>query len=329
MANTLSLGDWLDRFDEEYLSSFIADGGASVKFVVTPDALQSELEEAVRRRCRELDYLFVKVDAVESRVHMPQDLFFALARQIDWRRTGRRLILRLAADAHYRTEDLDAAAEGNVFDAIAAANGGLERQFVLQALRPAVQERVFRNRRLVRDFRVAMTALCRQEESCDGAEYTGQPLLNWLTGRNPRVSSIRPLPIYSSINRTTARYFIESALHWVRDAGFSGTVLVLDNRRVTVARNPRDGRRYYTRAMAMDHYELLREFVDDVDRLAGTVMLVTTGEGFLDDDQRGRGFGIYEALKTRVMDDVYDRNLVNPVASLVRLSRENQHAGSG
>ena len=329
MANTLSLRDWLSRIDEEYLSSFIRDGGASVKFVVTPDVLQTDLEAALSRCCRELDYLFVKFDASTMRAYMPQDLFFALARQIDWRRTARRLILRLAADAHYRTEGLDAAAEGNVFDAIAAANGELERQFVLQALRPAVQGGVFRNRKLVRDFRVAMTALCRQEESCDGAEYAGQPLLNWLTGHNPRVSSIRPIPIYTSINRTTARYFVESALHWVRDAGYSGTVLVLNNRRVTVARNPRDGARYYTRAMAMDHYELLREFVDDVDRLAGTLMLVTTGEGFLDDDPRGRGFGIYEALKTRVMDDVYDRNLVNPVASLVRLSQESQHGGSG
>ena len=329
MANTLSLQDWLGRIDEEYLSSFIRDGGASVKFVVTPDLLQAELEDAVRRRCRELDYVFARFDAAESRAHMPQDLFFALARQIDWRCTARRLILRLAADSSYRTEGLDAAGEGNVFDAIAAANGGLERQFVLQALRPAVQERVFRNRELVRDFRVAMTALCRQEESCDGAEYAGQPLLNWLTGRNPRVSSIRPIPIYTSINRTTARYFVESALHWVRAAGYSGTVLLLNSRRLGVARNPRDGARYYTRAMAMDHYELLREFVDDVDRLAGALMLVTTGEGSLDDDTKGRGFVIYPALKTRVMDDVYDRNLVNPVASLVRLSREGRHGGTG
>ena len=329
MAGTLSLRDWLSRIDEEYLSSFIRDGGASVKFVVTPDVMQADLEAALSRRCAELGYLFAKFDASAMRAYMPQDLFFALARQIDWRHTARRLILRLAAGAHYRTEGLDAAVEGNVFDAIAAANGGLERQFVLQALRPAVQDGVFRNRKLVRDFRVAMTALCRQEESGDGAEYAGQPLLDWLTGRNPRVSSIRPLPIYSSINRTTARYFVESALHWVRDARCSGTVLVLNNRRVTVARNPRDGARYYTRAMAMDHYELLREFVDDVDRLAGTLMLVTTGEGFLDDDPRGRGFGIYEALKTRVMDDVYDRNLVNPVASLVRLSGESGNGGSG
>lgn len=90
-----------------------------------------------------------------------------------------------------------------------------------------------------------------------------------------------------------------------------------------VARNPRDGLRYYTRAMTVDHYELLREFIDGVDRLAGTLLVVATGDAFLDDEAgRGsRGFGIYEALKTRVMNDVRDRRLLNPVAALVRLSQ--------
>ena len=320
MSNTISIRDWLRRIDDEYLSTFIRDGGASIKFVVTPDALQPRLQEAVSHRCRERNYLFVKFDAATMRAHMPQDIFFELARQIEWRRMARQLILRLAAEKHYRTGGIDAAASGNIFEAIASANDGLELPFVLNALRPAVQNGVFRNRKMVKDFRVAMTALCQQEESYDGGEYAGQPLLDWLTGRNHRVSSIRPIPIRTSINRTTARYFVESALHWVRDAGYSGTVLLLDNRRVTVARNPKDDFKYYTKAMAMDHYELLREFVDDVDRLTGTLMLVATNEGFLGDSSGSRGFGIYEALKTRVMDDVRDRNLVNPVASLVRLS---------
>ena len=72
----------------------------------------------------------------------------------------------------------------------------------------------------------------------------------------------------------------------------------------------------------MEHYELLREFIDGVDRLTSTALVVVTNSDFLDDsgDRRSRGYGIYEALRTRVMDDVRDRNRVNPVASLVRLT---------
>ena len=143
-----------------------------------------------------------------------------------------------------------------------------------------------------------------------------------LTGDNPRISNVRPFSIYTSINRATARYFIESALYWIRYVGCAGTVMLLDNARVTLARNPRDGRRYYTRPMAMDHYELLREFIDGVDRLAGTLLIVVANSDFDDDtnERRSRGFGIYQALRTRVMNDVHDKNRPNPVASLVRLS---------
>ena len=77
--------------------------------------------------------------------------------------------------------------------------------------------------------------------------------------------------------------------------------------------------RYYTRAMTMDHYELLREFIDDVDRLSGSLLVTLTDYTFVD-EQSARGWAIYPALRTRVMDDVRDRNIANPVAALVRLS---------
>ena len=321
MSNTLSVADWLRRIDGEYLSTFIKDGGASIKFAVTSDDSRRKLHDAVHRRCRELDYVFVALDAAKLRAHMPQDIFFGLARQADWRHLARRRILRLAGERGYTISGIDSHADSNIFKAIGVLND-LESLFVLNEIRKPIQENVSKNPKMARDFRVAMTHLCLNENVRGDGEYSAQPVLDWLTGENPRLSNVRPFSIYTGINRTTARYLIESGLHWIRHAGCSGTVILLDNRRVTVARNPRDRLRYYTRAMAMDHYELLREFIDGVDRLAGTLMIVVTSEGFLDDGpgSRSRGFGIYEALKTRVMDDVRDRNLVNPVASLVRLS---------
>ena len=143
-----------------------------------------------------------------------------------------------------------------------------------------------------------------------------------MTGTNTRISSVRPYSIYTPINRTTARYFFESALFWLHHVGYPGIIILLDNSRVTVARNPRDGLRYYTRAMVLEHYELLKEFVDTTDRLTGTFLVVVASSDFLEEEAgpRNRGFGIYQALMTRVIDDVRDRNLVNPVASLARLS---------
>ena len=325
MPNTIPLRNWLRYIDQEYLSTFVREGGASVKFAVTPDTLRPDLDAALQAQCRELDYLFVKLDATEIRAHMPQDIFFGLAKQLDWRRLAKRRILRLAAEKGYHVEGIDLQADSSVFEVIARANR-LESQFMLSEIRPEIQHSVFRNTQMVKDFRVCMTQLCLLENTGNGGEYTGQPLLDWLSGVNTRVSNVRPFSIYTPINRTTARHFIESALQWVRHAGHAGTVVLLDNSRVTMAPNPKDGQRYYTKATAMEHYELLRQFVDGVDRLSGTLLVVSTASEFLD-EHAPKGYGIYQALRTRVMDDVHDRNLVNPVASLVRLAEGGRQSG--
>ena len=320
MQNTIALTDWFDTIEGEYLSSYVREGGSAVKFAVTPPQLKAELYATVEARCKELDYEVVKLDAKERsmRAHMPQDFFFGLARQVDWRRLARRLILRLAFERDYRVDGIDPGVEG-VFEAIAEANE-VEPGTVIRHIRPRIESTVARNGSMAKDFRVCMSHLCLEEN--ERTDYNGQPLLDWLQGYNNRVSNVRPFSIYTNINRTTARYFIESALFWIHNAGRAGTVILLDNSRVTVARNPKDGWKYYTRAMTLEHYELLREFIDRVDQLTATLLVVVTNSDFLDESplRRSRGYGIYPALQTRVMDDVRDRNRVNPLASLIRLA---------
>ena len=318
MPNTIPLRDWFEIIDGEYLSSFIADGGSSIKFAVTPEHLNAPLHEMADTRCRELGYLVLRLDARAMRAHMPQDFFFTLARQVDWRALARRVVLRLASENGYAVEGIGPE-NPDVYEAIATAND-VSPRMVHTDLKPALYQEVFFDSNMAKDFRVSMSHLCWREFV--PYEYTAQPLLDWLTGENTRISAVRPFSIAGGINRTTARYFIESSLYWIRHADYAGTVILFDNGRVTVARNPRDEHRYYTRPMTLEHYELLREFIDGVDRLTNTLMVVVTGDEFLDTspERRSRGYGIYPALQTRVMDDVRDTNRANPVASLVLLS---------
>ena len=318
-AGTIPLDKWLGFLDREYLSTFIKDGGASVKFAVADDDLRPNLRDSFRALCAERGFLCIEIDAVARRVHMPQDIFFGMASQIDWRLLANRLVLRLAAESGYGADGVDPAGEGSVLDAIAAAND-LDPSFLSLPMARTIQDSVFANTRMSKDFRVAMTHFCntsRQPMTIGRASV--QPLIDWLSGANARMSNVRSFAVHTPINRTTARYFIESALYWVRYAGYSGAAILLDNARVTVARNPRDGKRYYTKAMAMEHYELLREFIDGVDRLASTMLVVSANRDFVDETS-ARGYHIYQALQTRIMDDVRDRNIVNPIASLARLS---------
>ena len=321
MSNRIALDEWLEVIDREYLADFIGAGGAAVKFAVTEEGGRLALSKALKARGESSGYLFVHLDAAACRAHMPQDLFFGMARQVDWRLLARRAIQGFLVEEGFEVEGIDAQ-EPRMIDSIIAANSS-GRDYIGRVLRPYLENRIFRNADLSKAFRIAMLHLCRFEiQDTAGMErYPGQALLDWLTGEDNRIGQLRDFHIRTRIDRTTARYFLESACHWIRQAGCPGMILLLDNARVTVGRNPRDGLRYYTKAMTLDHYEVLREFIDDADRLSGLLFVVAANYGFLDESSRSsRGWIIYSALRTRIMDDVRDRNVVNPASSLVRIS---------
>lgn len=320
MTNVLSLQKWLDVVRKEYLQGFIKDGGASIKFAVPAEpSLDSQVLSELKRLATGLNYIVVDVNASETRVHLSQEIFFRVAAQIDWRSLARRVILRLASEPGYNIDGIDAESAAPILRAVGQANG-LDEGFMRQILSRGLQEAVFRNRKLAKDFRVAMTHLCLTEMTSSEEQHGGEALIDWLTGANRRVSSVKHFTIYNNINRTNARYLLESFLHWVRYVGYAGVVMLVNDSRVTVPRNPKDGLIFYSRSAVMDHYELLREFIDGIDRLESCLMVVVADPDFLDEDPSGKGFGIYQALMGRVIDEVRDRSLVNPMSSLVRLS---------
>ena len=320
MTSTICVQEWLEVIKGEYLDGFVRDGGSSIKFAVpVKESLAPLLKTRLQGIGSGLDYLVVRVDSGDTRVHMPQEIFFRIAQQVDWRLMARRVILRLCEDLPYQTNTIDPAADTPILAAISAANDVEESQVDLD-LRRRMPGAVTQNREMSRDFRLAMTHLCLAEMDRGAQSQQGEELIEWLTGRNRRVSSVRRYSIYNSIVRTNARHILESLFNWVKFVGYAGTLVLLDNGRVTLRRNPRDGQFFYSRPATMDHYELMRELIDSTDRLEGVLMVVLANEDFLDPELRGKGFFIYQALYARISDEVQDRNQGNPFSTLVRLA---------
>ena len=320
MSNTLALQEWLDVIRTEYLRGFVKDGGSSIKFAVPIGFdLAPLLKEALTSMAIDLGYAVTKIDASDTRVHMPQDIFFAIASQIDWRLLARRVVLKLSEDAGYPTGTIDATNEVPVLEAISAAHS-VDETLVRLELRQRLPDAVTRDVNMSRDFRVAMTQLCLTEMGNDGQSRAASALIEWLTGENRQISNVRSYSIYNGITRTNAKHFFESLLYWTRLAGYSGTVVLLDNSRVLLRQNPRDGLRFYSRSAVMDHYELLRELIDGTDRLEGFFMVIVSDGGFLDDNLAGRGYSIYQPLMGRIADEVRDRSQANPMSALIRLA---------
>lgn len=315
---TIAMGrdDWLEFVRTEYLETFVAEGGAAIKVVVDLGRSDAELAETIAGHAADSGYLTAVVDSVVCRVHMIDQVFFAVAEQIPWRETVERVVCGLATSDGLNVADGD----GPILWRVAQASN-LDPQYVQLQLRRKIAERIYKNRSLVKDFRVAMTALATAAlAGGQEAETTFATITDWLTGRNRAVSAVKPYQIFSRIGRTNARHFLESTLAWISTAEWPGLVLVLDVRRLTVARNPRDGGQYYTKAAVLDAYEVLRQYIDATDRLMHCLVVVVADPEFLDEDLFGRGIGAYEALKFRVFDEVRDRTLANPMAALVRLA---------
>jgi hypothetical protein len=303
--------------ENEYLRSFISEGGAAVKFVVLarPEdgtRLLSELRQLAAR----YHFVCATVDSASSKLHMIQDVFFAIARQIDWPATAQRFLEALCSDNGYfwphpgKAVPLAELAEANRIDPI------LLRREVNQWL----TRRIMRDTAMAQEFRIAMTRLCLDRLApAGGGDDHVTPVLEWLRGELRAIGALRSAAIYRKITRHNARSMLRSLGHWLRLCGDRGLLLTLDIRRLAQALPPgADGVRY-SPAAVMDAYEVLRQLIDEADYLEGLLLVVLADTGFLDGDPR-RNISSYPALQMRIRDDVRARQRDNPLSPLVRLT---------
>ena len=136
MTDKLSILDWLSVVKKEYLDGFVKDGGSAIKFAVPEsEELGMLLEGALSDLALKLGYHVVKVDSGQTRIHMPQDIFFRIAEQIDWRLLARRVVLRIGKDAGFQTDDVDPGSEQSVVSAISNMSSNQESMVRLELRR--------------------------------------------------------------------------------------------------------------------------------------------------------------------------------------------------
>lgn len=318
MSREISSSEYADFLATEYFGSFIADGGSAVKVAVAPSPAESAiLANRAIEAARQQGYVAVPIDAAATRVSLIQEIFFAVAAQIDWASMARRILKKTVASR------LGVMIEGTpTLDAISALRG-LDAHVVRGDVIQGLNQHVNRNFSLAIDFRSAMLHYCRAELDADArSEGTREIVDQWIRGELRLISAMKDMSIFQKIGRHNARVMVSSAAEWLRQAGHPGLLLVLDIDRLAVAnkRDVVDGGLHYTPSHVMDTYEVLRQFIDATDEMSGVMLLVSAPIALLDDDRRG--LQAYDALKARIWDDVRDRSRVNPFAPMVRIAAE-------
>jgi hypothetical protein len=318
--------EWLDVIEREYLRDFIPSGGAAIKFAVgegnSIETLLGErdglavLASEFAVRAMQHGLLLVGIDAAQAKLHMIQDVFFAIARAVDWERLAQVYVEKLFAQNGY---EWPKPGEAVPLDSLADANG-VDRLILGRDVKRWLTQSLMRDVRMAQDFRVAMTQLClRRMAPAD--EHLGviAPVVEWLRGELRPISALKQTQITSKITRHNGRAMLRSLCRWLRLCGHRGVCLTLDIRQLSRTNGLLGSGLRYTAATVIDGFEVLRQLIDDAESFEGLFILVLADQAFISGDPK-RSVDAYTALKMRVWSDVHARGGDNPLAPLVQIS---------
>lgn len=310
--------EYLEFLGQEYLGDFVARGGAAVKFLVPGEGVTpTEVHQGLGEAASEHSYVYALVDSSVAKVHMIDQLFFEVARQIDWEGLAERFLRRVLVDAGFPAPE-DAKELTVEF---LARHYEYDQSELNRTVNRQLQKELLEDTKMAKEFRVAMLRLCQSKLNDNNAAATErEAVLEWLHGELKHIARLRSALIFRRIARHNARHLLFSLSRWVVLNGYNGLMIDLDITRCAVAKRGAGtgpGEVYYSKAAVMDAYEVLRQLVDATDELSNCCVVVTAAPEFLTDD--ARGLAAYTALQLRIWDDVRDRRRTNPLSSLVRL----------
>lgn len=314
-GGSLRVQEWVDFLAEDYLAAYVPSGGAAVKVAVagTSDAAD-RLAVALRRAGAKAGCQVVAVSAQDTKVHLVEQLLFAVTRQLDWDAIVTAVVRQAYEDCSFPTTTTLVVSE-------VAATYDVDARELYRSVRRQLEQSLLADSSLARELRRAVLRLAQAQlgqGDVDAPERAA--VLGWLRGEATSLAALRPALIYGRIGRHNARPLLVSLSRLLLGTGAEGLILHLDLRRLAEGRRPPLQERagtYYSKAAVLDAFEVLRQLIDATDELRGVLVVAVVPPELLTDESRG--LPAYTALQLRVADEVRDRRRANPHAALVRL----------
>jgi hypothetical protein len=312
----LKLDRWLQTIEQEYFAEYLPAGGAAAKFVVGDSPALARLVPAAGTLAKRHGMLSVHLNAGATRLHMLQDVFFAIAGALPWDELVQHYLQTLFTRNGYPWSQ----PWGALSMAAMAREFGVAANLLARNRDQWLSQDLWEDPSLAQDFRAAMMRLCLLRlEPSDPDEGPDSPVGQWLRGEKIGLALLRQYDIAARINRTNARAMLISLCHWLRKAGSKGLLLTLDLRPALRPAPLAEGDLRYSPAAVMDLYEVLREVIDDLEHLPGLFLLGFADQELMAGDRR-RTLDAYKALEMRIWPDVRPGDRQNPLAPLVTVS---------
>jgi len=286
-------GIW-NFWQARYLEDYIADGGSKIKFFIgKPGSGKTHALLLMMEEARRLGYVTVYLDARQVRLNKFDSIYQAVFEEVDMQAV-------VAVYCGTVLERLGCQA-GQISSGQGMCNGGR----AANALRLEIQKNLdtlYHNRKINNNFAMAFTQLC--------SDYLGlrylQPeqrdiLTGWLKGRSLPAKVLKPLKIFTKIDKYNARNMMVSFLALLRLCGYRGLCLAVDNLNALLERGSL-GRALYGKSARNEVYESLRQLVDDFAGFEGAFFVFAGRPELIQDEKTG--FKSYEALWMRIQNEV-------------------------
>ena len=302
--------------DREYLREFIARGGSVIKFVECEAGQLDEIQGRLGDLAEQSGLATCRINAAQTRLHMIQDVFFAISRGLDWPAMAQGFVEALVTKHSY---EWPRPGGGAAIEVIAAHNR-IDKWLFRRDLNTWLTEEIMQDRWMTEDFRIAMAQLCMTRLAPDDPNVgVTAPVLEWLRGELRAIGALRQTYITGKITRHNGRAMLRSLCRWLRLCGRKGICVTLDIRQVLRTGTALAEGVRYSAAAVMDAFEVLRQLIDDAEAFQGLFVVVLSDQSLTGDDPK-RSLHAYDALKLRVWDDVRATGRDNPLAALVRLN---------
>ncbi len=349
-------GVWLRMLEDEYLDEYVPAGGSVVKVVSGEDRQLADVRARLGCLASARGFLYAYVDPAEPGVdgkprplHRMDRFLCEISAKVDWRM---RAVAQAREFLRLRGLEVGAGPELEPIDVIAARNGRDEVDLVADVQRNLATPQLQDYGKDV-DFRTAVAALLRALILAEKGEPSlEEVLLRWFAGQTVPggASVLKKVGVHERITPRNARSILASLLRWLPETGLQGALVLLDLRPYEVKRRPktqiqaelvrrlgeaidRGASQDELQAIRADYVEpavaysdkayydmlnLVRHFIDDIDRLQRLALIVFTSPRFFDRESR-RNYTDYNALQTRIGLEVRDSGRPNPAAPLVHL----------
>ncbi len=312
--------EWLDIVDRFYLSGFIKDGGSAFKMLLTPNEDDASFAlSGLRALAEQRGHMFAYVSAAQTRVDRIDQIFFAIAKQIDWEELMARDATNFLHSHDYAVPEGTSLSDAT---AIAAANGVTQEELVTE-LRRATRQEIVSDRQMCKEFRTALGWLRNaQFFPRNVSPSDAETIEGWLHGDKVSMGALKTLKIYSKIGRHNARDMLSALAHWLAKSLGQGLVIGLDLSGLLNV-SPRDVDEEppslrYSRNALLDAYEVLRQFIDETDEITHCLICGSAPSGIITDEKRSITKQYY-ALNNRLANEAHDRDRENPLAAMVHI----------